>query len=145
MIDLGDLRGTGYHLTLLAEALPAGATEPNWVEWGPLDIVPPAAQALEIPPPVLPRQPTGIRIHPPRIKKGEVVTIEVMGGEEMEIDCRYTLDSSPIRSVMSWVTTDAGGRQSMQVNTSGRYVITAIRNALRSGWVPIYQEWDCLP
>jgi hypothetical protein len=145
MIDLGDLQGTGYYLTLMAESLPAGGRGPNWVEWGPLELVPPAAQALEVPAPVLPGQPSGIRLHPPRIKKGEFVTIEVIGGEEMEIDCRYTLDSSPIRSVMSWVTTDAGGRQRMPVNTPGRYVITAIRNALRSDWVPIYQEWDCLP
>jgi hypothetical protein len=145
VIDLGGLQGAGYRLKLLAEALPAEAARPNWVEWGPLDLVPPMAQNLELPPPIQPVQPSGIRIHPPRIRKGEVATIEVIGGAEMEVDCRYTLDSSPVRSLMSWLTTDASGRQHVSVNTPGHYVITAIRNALRPDWVPIHYEWDCLP
>jgi Dolichyl-phosphate-mannose-protein mannosyltransferase len=145
VIDLGGLQGTGYQVKLLAEALPGEAARPNWVEWGPLDLVPPMAQTLELPPPVVPIQPSGIRIHPARIRKGEVATIEVIGGAEMEIDCRYTLDSSPVRSLMSWLTTDASGRQQLSVNTPGHYVITAIRNALRPDWVSIYYEWDCRP
>jgi hypothetical protein len=143
VVDLGGIQGTGYRLKLLAQALPGEAARPNWVEWGPLDLVPPMAQNLELPAPVEPIQPSGIRIHPPRMRKGEVATIEVIGGAEMEIDCRYTLDSSPVRSLMSWLTTDASGRQKLSVNTPGHYVITAIRNALRPDWVPIYYEWEC--
>jgi hypothetical protein len=143
VVDLGDLQGTGYRLKLLAQALPGEAARPNWVEWSLLDLVPPMAQTLELPPPLQPIQPSGIRIHPQRMRKGEVATIEVIGGAEMEIDCRYTLDSSPVRSLMSWLTTDASGRQQLSVNTPGHYVITAIRNALRPDWVPIHYEWEC--
>ena len=49
------------------------------------------------------------------------------------------------RTVVSWLTTDVAGRQRLQVNRPGRYIITAIRNALRQDWVPIHYEWDCLP
>jgi hypothetical protein len=78
-------------------------------------------------------------------KKGETVTIEAVGGEGMELDCRYVLNSrGPIRTVYGWITADHRGRQTLVVNTPGHYVISAIRNSLRSDWVPVYYGWDCL-
>jgi hypothetical protein len=104
-------------------------------------------QDLELPPPVTPPQPTGIRITPSPLRRGGIGTIEVLGGGEMEVDCRYVLDTENRRprTVMSWLTTDASGRQSLRVDRPGRYRILAIRNALRSDWVPIDYAWECLP
>ncbi len=95
--------------------------------------------------PAVPRQPQGVVFTPNRIKKGESVTIEVLGGEGMELDCRYVIDSrGPVRTVYGWITADDRGRQTLPVNVPGHYVISAIRNSLRSDWVPVHYEWDCL-
>lgn len=95
--------------------------------------------------PVFPVQPRGVVFLPSRIKKGESVTIEVQGGEGMELDCQYVLNSrGPTRTVYGWVTADSKGRQTLVVNTPGHYVISAIRNSLRGDWVSVHYEWDCL-
>jgi hypothetical protein len=98
-----------------------------------------------IPVSVFPAQPRGVIFTPSRIKKGESVTIEVLGGEGMELDCQYVLNSrGPTRTVYGWVTADSKGRQTLVVNTPGHYVISAIRNSLRGDWIPVHYEWDCL-
>jgi len=81
------------------------------------------------------------------MKRGGWATIEVFGGGEMEVDCQYLLagEMSRPRTVVSWLSTDAAGLERLQVNRPGRYVITAVRNALRSDWVPIRYEWECVP
>jgi hypothetical protein len=119
---------------------------PGWLLCAPLEVVPPEAVALEIPPPVAAEQPRGLRIEPSPMKRGGWATIEVAGGEEMELDCQYTLDTENTwpRTVRGWLTTDAAGRQRLQVNRPGRYTILAIRNTLREDWVPVSYEWECL-
>jgi hypothetical protein len=98
-------------------------------------------------PPVEPPQPKGIRISPSPMKRGGWAEVEVQGGEEMEVDCEYLIEREMPRPrvLMSWLTTDATGRQRLQVNRAGLYRILAIRNALRSDWVRIDYLWECVP
>ncbi|PYV09304.1 MAG: hypothetical protein DMG07_23570, partial [Acidobacteria bacterium] len=144
-LDLGATEGRGFTLEVSARAETAGTDD--WLEWGPLDLVPPESRKLALPTPVDPPQPRGIRISPSPMKRGGWATIEVLGGGEMEVDCQYILEAETTRprTVVSWLSTDAAGLERLQVNRPGRYVITAIRNALRSDWVPIRYEWACVP
>jgi len=144
-----DLKGisSGSHDLQLKVTPSAGSTgAPAVVHWSPVELVPPQSQDLRLPQPEIPRQPWDVTFFPPSIRSGQSVVIQVAGGEEMEVDCQYLLNSDgPPKIVYGWLTTDRAGRQTLTVETTGRYVITAIRNSLRSDWVPIHREFHCLP
>jgi hypothetical protein len=142
-LELANVVGPGYRLKLSAIPIPGTGNAGNWLEWSPLEIVPPESQTLEkiaaLPPP----QPSGLLFDPSRGKPGDMVTIKAGGGANMQIDCQYSLNSAEVHILNNCWTMDEKGTMRAKVDTPGHYVFTAIRNSRRQDWVPIHYEWDC--
>jgi len=145
-LDLDGMKEGSHVLKLLVLSALSQSGRPAVVQWSPVELVPPQSQNLRLPDTETPPQPRDIVFSPSSIRSGQSVRIQVEGGEGMEVDCQYSLNSvGPPKTVYGWLSTDRMGCQTLVVKTPGHYVITAIRNSLRADWVPIHREWDCLP
>lgn len=142
-LPLDGIEGSGYQLKLSAVPIPGTGNAGNWLEWGPLEVVPPESQGLEkiaeLPPP----QPRALLFEPSTTYAGDMVTIKAVGGTNMEIDCQYKMNSSEPKTMNNCWVMDANGTMRAKVDIRGHYVFTAIRNSRRQDWVPIHSEWNC--
>jgi hypothetical protein len=142
-LELPGVAGPGYRLKLSANPIAGTGNAGNWLEWGPLEIVPPESQGLErlavLPPP----QPSELSFIPSSVKAGEEVVIKAVGGANMEIDCQYSLNSPEVHIMNNCFVMNGDGVMRVKVDTPGHYVFSAIRNSRRQDWVFIRSEWDC--
>jgi hypothetical protein len=142
-LELPGVAGRGYRLKLSAIPIAGTGNAGNWLEWGPLEIVPPESQGLERLAALPPAQPEGLLFNPSNAKRGEEVVIKAAGGANMEIDCQYSLNSPEVHIMNNCFVMNGDGVMRVKVDTIGHYVFSAIRNSRRQDWVSIRSEWDC--